>query len=106
MMTPVNITQTQEENNLSLSGQIHDPKLNTPTSTLTMTPSSDIHVSSAIDSILVCSYTQQLPRSNLAQNQVESLAKRQELINPVSNWTPEGIIIRGQGDSKSQSCNN
>ena len=47
MMTPIHITQTLEKDSVSLSDTIHDPKLKSPTSTLTTTPLSDIHVSSA-----------------------------------------------------------
>ena len=44
-MTPVHITQSQEEDSLSLSDKIRDLKLKSPTSTLSTTPSSDLHVS-------------------------------------------------------------
>ena len=43
-MTPVPITQSQEEDSLSLTNKIRDLKLKSPISTVTATPSSDLHV--------------------------------------------------------------
>ena len=45
MMTPVHITQSQEEDSLSLTNKICDLKFKSPISTVTATPSSDLHIS-------------------------------------------------------------